>query len=82
MRNPELVDVFLRIQEAEQKLKDSEIAKLSPPFGDGEKKKEKVSKGTKSKRGVAAYDAVLLALSEAEGVARKLAEAQQVGLLS
>ncbi|KAF7796589.1 hypothetical protein EIP86_007770 [Pleurotus ostreatoroseus] len=66
VRNPELVDVFLRIQEAEQKLKDSESAKLSPSVGDGDQKKERVSKGTKSKRGVAAYDAILLALSEAE----------------
>lgn len=79
VRNPELVDVFLRVQEAEQKLKDAESAKLPPPAGDGDKKKEKVGKGTKSKRGVAAYDAILLALSDAEGVARKLAEAQQVG---
>ncbi|KAF7795056.1 hypothetical protein EIP86_006200 [Pleurotus ostreatoroseus] len=73
-----VLSAYDEIQEAEQNLKDSESAKLSPSVGDGTKKKEKVSKGTKSKRGVAAYDAILLALSEAEGVARKLAEAQQL----
>lgn len=60
VRNPELVDVLLKVQEAEAWL-------------DGEKKKE-----TRSKKGVAAYDAILLALSDAEEVARKLMEAQQL----
>lgn len=79
VRNPELVDVFLKVQEAEEKLGHTESEKTPQVTGkDGEKKKDKVGKGTKSKRGVAAYDAILLALSDAEGVARKLAEAQQV----
>lgn len=59
VRNPELVDVLLKVQEAEAKL-------------DGEKKEKS------SKKGVAAYDAILSALSDAEEVARKLVEVQQV----
>ncbi|KAJ7139488.1 hypothetical protein C8R44DRAFT_764609 [Mycena epipterygia] len=64
VRNPELVDVLLRVQEAEHRL---------DAFEQGESKKA----GT-SKKGVAAYDAILLALSDAEDVARKLVEAQQL----
>ncbi|KAF5377265.1 hypothetical protein D9615_006422 [Tricholomella constricta] len=63
VRNPELVDVLLKVQEAEARL-------------EGDKKGEK--KETRSKKGVAAYDAILLALSDAEEVARKLVEAQQL----
>ncbi|KAG6854069.1 hypothetical protein C0991_010816 [Blastosporella zonata] len=59
VRNPELVDVLLKVQEAEGRL-------------DGEKKEKS------SKKGVAAYDSILLALSDAEEVARKLVEAQQL----
>lgn len=76
VRNPELVDVLLKVQEAEEKLKQSAPDKVAEDTD--VKKKSKVGKGTRSKRGVAAYDAILLALSDAEGVARKLAEAQQV----
>ncbi|KAI0706202.1 hypothetical protein BC835DRAFT_1302556 [Cytidiella melzeri] len=77
VRNPELVDVLLKVQEAEEKLSDSarekEIGETS-----GDEGKKKFSKGVTSKRGVAAYDAILLALSDAEAVARKLVEAQQL----
>ncbi|KAF8060938.1 hypothetical protein FPV67DRAFT_1673770 [Lyophyllum atratum] len=59
VRNPELVDVLLKVQEAERRLDDEK-------------------KDTRSKKGVAAYDAILLALSDAEEVARKLMEAQQL----
>ncbi|KAG5654338.1 hypothetical protein H0H81_004292 [Sphagnurus paluster] len=58
VRNPELVDVLLKVQEAEGRV-----------AGD--------KKDVRSKKGVAAYDAILLALSDAEEVARKLVEAQQ-----
>ena len=79
VRNPELVDVLLRVQHAEEKLQETQGEKASEKVqAEGGKRKERVSKGTKSKRGVAAYDAILLALSEAEDVARKLVEAQQV----
>ncbi|KAJ7022612.1 hypothetical protein C8F04DRAFT_1048859 [Mycena alexandri] len=61
VRNPELVDVLLKVQEAETRLEDS----------------PKKSAGS-SKKGIAAYDAILLALSDAEEVARKLVEAQQL----
>ncbi len=81
VRNPELVDVLLKVQQAEEKLKEMHSDK-SVATGEDDKRKGKVGKGTKSKRGVAAYDAILLALSDAEGVARKLVEAQQVSFAS
>jgi len=80
VRNPELVDVLLKVQDAEEKLKQAEqdqIEKHTSEAKEGEKK-GRVGKGTRSKKGVAAYDAILLALSDAEGVARKLVEAQQL----
>ncbi|RDB29057.1 Signal recognition particle subunit SRP68 [Hypsizygus marmoreus] len=64
VRNPELVDVLLKVQEAEARLEG----------GEGVKGKA----GKESKKGVAAYDAILSALSDAEQVARKLMEAQQL----
>ncbi len=63
VRNPELVDVFLKVQEAEKKLDVYDERKV---------------KAGGSKKSVAAYDAILLALSDAEDVARRLKEAQQV----
>lgn len=69
IRNPELVDVLLGVQEARLRL-------------DGQHKSEKNDgrngKGNMSKKAVAAYDAILSALSDAEGVARKLSESQQL----
>ncbi|KAJ7451137.1 hypothetical protein FB451DRAFT_1284815 [Mycena latifolia] len=67
VRNPELVDVLLKVQEAEHRLDGFEQGSSTDA--------KKV--GT-SKKGVAAYDAILLALSDAEDVARKLVEAQQL----
>lgn len=78
VRNPELVDVLLKVQDAEEKLRDVPSEPASSATEEVDKKKGKVGKGTKSKQGVAAYDAILLALSDAEGVGRKLVEAQQV----
>lgn len=66
VRNPELVDVLLKVQESERKLDGQESAP---------------KKGSGSKKGVAAYDSVLSALSDAEEVARKLVETQQVSTL-
>ncbi|KAL0576382.1 signal recognition particle subunit srp68 [Marasmius crinis-equi] len=65
VRNPELVDVLLKVQQAEKKLR------AHAGTSDGK------SSAPGSKKGVAAYDAILLALSDAEEVARKLSEAQQ-----
>ncbi|KAF8870563.1 hypothetical protein CPB85DRAFT_1446023 [Mucidula mucida] len=59
VRNPELVDVFLKVQDAQAKLESSDAQGKS-----------------NSKKSVAAYDAILLALSDAEEVAKKLADAQ------
>ncbi|KZT68786.1 hypothetical protein DAEQUDRAFT_751133 [Daedalea quercina L-15889] len=80
VRNPELVDVLLRVQEAEKCLRDAgelEEQQASQEAAEGGKK-GRIGKGTRSKRGVAAYDAILSALSDAEDVARKLVEAQQL----
>lgn len=75
VRNPELVDVLLLVQEAEAKITQSrEPARAEGVSDKGRKGK---SGGHGSKKGVAAYDAILLALSDAEEVARKLVEAQQ-----
>ncbi|TFK38609.1 hypothetical protein BDQ12DRAFT_630330 [Crucibulum laeve] len=64
VRNPELVDVLLKVQEAQARLEGREGGESSAKV--------------KSKKGVAAYDAILLALSDAEEVARKLSEVQQL----
>ncbi|GJE94179.1 signal recognition particle subunit SRP68 [Phanerochaete sordida] len=77
IRNPELVDVLLKVQEAEEKLRTVSEGKAAEPVADAGKK-GKVGKSHRSKQGVAAYDAILLALSDAEAVARKLVEAQQL----
>ncbi|KAG7090756.1 hypothetical protein E1B28_009845 [Marasmius oreades] len=65
VRNPELVDVLLKVQQAEKKLRAFSGATDGKNSAPG------------SKKGVAAYDAILLALSDAEEVARKLSEAEQ-----
>lgn len=81
VRSPELVDVLLKVQEAERRLKESDLPEERPVELEaeaGKRKKGKVGKGTRSKRGVAAYDAILLALSDAEEVARKLVEVHQL----
>lgn len=81
VRNPELVDVFLRVQEAEKRLKEAgklEQQRTEQEAVEGSKKRGRAGKGTRSKRGVAAYDAILSTLSDAEEVARKLVEAQQL----
>ncbi|KAH7926186.1 hypothetical protein BV22DRAFT_373123 [Leucogyrophana mollusca] len=77
VRNPELVDVLLRVQDAETKILASRQKKNAEAEDDKEAKKSKQGKAHGSKKGVAAYDAILLALSDAEDVARKLMEAQQ-----
>ncbi|KAF9258621.1 hypothetical protein L218DRAFT_909282 [Marasmius fiardii PR-910] len=69
VRNPELVDVLLKVQQAEKKLR------IFTGTNEGR------NSAPGSKKGVAAYDAILLALSDAEEVARKLSEAEQVGRL-
>jgi signal recognition particle subunit SRP68 len=67
VRNPELVDVLLKVQDAEARLEGHKITSS-----------DKSHKESRSKKGISAYDAILLALSDAEEVARKLMEAQQV----
>ena len=64
VRNPELVDALLRVQQA-----------------NNEGEKETNHRYRKQRKGVAAFDAILTALSDAEEVARKLVEAQQVRYL-
>jgi signal recognition particle subunit SRP68 len=77
VRNPELVDVLLKMQEAEARLEGVNGSQEKGGLARNDKGKTK-EKGGRSKKGVAAYDAILLALSDAEDVARKLVEAQQV----
>lgn len=69
VRNPELVDVLLKVQEAEARLDGREQGSTST----GPSKQP-----VKSKKGVAAYDTILLALSDAEELARKLSESHQL----
>ncbi|KAI0307536.1 hypothetical protein B0F90DRAFT_1914477 [Multifurca ochricompacta] len=76
VRNPELVDVLVKVQEGEVRLREGGVEVSKPAQTEQEKKKRKPAKGGKAKRGVAAYDSILLALSDAEDVARKLVEAQ------
>ncbi|KAI6028980.1 hypothetical protein EDC04DRAFT_2715735 [Pisolithus marmoratus] len=76
VRNPELVDVLLKVQEAEAKI-SATPRDATERQGDKKKQRGKGRKGTGSKKGVAVYDGVLSALSDAEEVARKLVEAQQ-----
>ena len=71
IRNPELVDVLLKVQEAQDKLSDQTAS-------DSATDSHKLARGKQPKKGVAAYDAILSALSDAEDVARKLVEAQRV----
>jgi signal recognition particle subunit SRP68 len=66
IRYPELVDVFLKVEQAET-IVDSR-----------QKEGRRTSCNKKAKSDVTAYDAVLTSLSDAEEVARKFQEAQQV----
>jgi signal recognition particle subunit SRP68 len=77
VRSPELVDVLVKVQESEVKLREESMEVSTPPQTNQERKR-KPTKGGKSKRGVAAYDNILLALSDAEAVARKLVETRNV----
>ncbi len=71
VRYPELVDVLIRVQNAERY--------LSNGSEDADMDEEGLPMSVKrSKLGETAYDQVLSALSDAEDVARKLQEAQQV----
>ncbi|KAF9560190.1 hypothetical protein CPC08DRAFT_818375 [Agrocybe pediades] len=69
VRYPELVDVLLRVQEAEAGL-------------DQTQQEHPHTSSRKTKLGVTAYDSVLSALSDAEEVARKLQETQQISGLA
>ncbi|KAJ4477908.1 hypothetical protein C8J55DRAFT_515835 [Lentinula edodes] len=66
VRNPELVDVLLKVQSAEMKMASSS----------GKDGKAPTKGGQGGKKAVAAYDSVLAALSDAEEVARKLSESE------
>ncbi|TDL15845.1 hypothetical protein BD410DRAFT_795986 [Rickenella mellea] len=74
VRNPELVDILLKVQEAESRLEESQS---KPNSSLTQTKAGKQGKSQRSRNGVAAYDGVLSALSDADDVARKLLEAQQ-----
>jgi signal recognition particle subunit SRP68 len=75
IRNPELVDVLLRVQEEEDKLDLRDQALPGETTAD---RKKRTKKENRTKKGVASYDPILLVLSDAENVARKLKDAQRV----
>lgn len=63
LRNPELVDAFLKVEIASAKLAASNTDQ---------------QKESKSRKKVTAFDSVLQALSDAENIARKLSEARKL----
>jgi signal recognition particle subunit SRP68 len=65
IRNPELVDAFLKVESASAKLAENQ----GPNDG---------STQTKSRKNVNAFDGILQALSDAEDIARKLSEARRL----
>ncbi|KAF8525140.1 hypothetical protein BU17DRAFT_84065 [Hysterangium stoloniferum] len=71
VRNPELVDVLLKVQEATGRLK-------SDASSEGTSINAKGGKGKNTRGRIAKYDGILLSLSDAVDEARKLVEAQQV----
>ena len=75
IRNPELVDVFLKVQDATAQLKGGGSTQKTSVSENAEKGKKHHHK---SRGKIAAFDAVLQALSDAEDLARRLLEAQQV----
>lgn len=80
IRNPELVDVFLKVQNAEDAMDEGKAkqARSSKPSKDASAGKENAP-APKSTRGkVAAFDGILLALTDAESVAQKLVESKEV----
>jgi signal recognition particle subunit SRP68 len=66
LRNPELVDAFLKVEIASAKLAASNADRSAQP------------KDTKSRKKVTAFDSVLQALSDAENIVRKLSEARKL----
>lgn len=84
VRNPELVDVFLRVQAAEDAMTDGKRksggagAKTASSSSAATKENTDAAKQKTTRVGVAAYDGVLLALSDAEAVVQKLVESKEV----
>lgn len=88
IRNPELVDVFLKVQNAEDAMKEGKTVKSGKTTAgggaqsrtaDGKENTGSAPTQTSTRGKVAAYDDVLLALTEAEAVAQKLVESKEVG---
>ncbi|KAG8785976.1 hypothetical protein FRC15_000352 [Serendipita sp. 397] len=72
LRNPELVDAFLKIEVASEKLEEKASVQT------GKNDASTSQRHTKSRRKVAAFDGILQALSDAETIARKLSEAKRL----
>lgn len=70
VRSPELVDALLKVQHAVKQLESGGKKKSAANEASGHAKASRVR--------IAAFDGVLSTLSDAEAVARKLAESQQV----
>ncbi|EJT98886.1 hypothetical protein DACRYDRAFT_118202 [Dacryopinax primogenitus] len=80
VREPELVELLIRVQAAQLAL-DTHAAEAAKPkqteaASEGKKKR---SKGKRKHSLLPAYDALLNALAEAEDLSRRLAEAQALG---
>ena len=78
MHNPKLIDILIKVQEGEVKLSE-ESTEISRSATKGqEKNKQGPGRGGISKHSVAVYDNILLTPSNAEDVACKLVEAQNI----
>lgn len=80
IRSPELVDVFLKVQTAEDAMNGGPARSAKSSKGAAGDGKENVGAAApKSTRGkVTAYDGILQALTDAESVAEKLVESKDV----
>jgi len=85
IRNPELVDAFIKVQNAEDTMAEGKRAYNQPkttglkaalPAGSKKKRTLAVSKTMRGR--VSAFDGVLLALADAQQVAQKLSESKEV----
>lgn len=80
IRNPELVDAFLKVQNAEDAMLSGAGSKRKGKTGgDAAPAKVNAPQPPKTMRSkIAAFDGVLLALTDAEQVAQKLVESKDV----
>jgi signal recognition particle subunit SRP68 len=76
IRNPELVDAFLKVQNVEAAT-FSDFPKVQTSDGENAKRTSEHA-ANRSRNKIASYDSVLQAWSDAESIARQLAESNVV----